>query len=423
MPVDTHTARMDLNFSLAERRTDSGEPAGIGGTVEFRTDVFDADTIATLIARLQRVLTVMTADPTARLSSVDLLDDDEHARLAAMGNHETLTRPAPRPVSVPALFAEHVARTPGATAVTYGDRSWTYRELDDAANRLAHLLTRREAGPGQCVAVLFNRSAEAIIAILAVLKTGAAYLPIDPSVPDARLEFVLTDAAPVAVVTTADLAERVQGRGVAVVDVSELDATAAAGGLPTPRADDIAYLIYTSGTTGVPKGVAVTHHNVTQLLESLDAGLPRPGVWPQCHSLAFDVSVWEIFGALLRGGRVVVVPEDVAVSPDDFHALLVGERVDVLTPDTLCGKGVADRRLGVGGVGRGRRSLLTRGGRAVGSWPRDDQCVRSHRDHDVRGDQYAPAARSRRADRLTGSRSRAVGARRVAASGACRSDR
>ncbi|SER98438.1 non-ribosomal peptide synthase domain TIGR01720/amino acid adenylation domain-containing protein, partial [Mycobacterium sp. 88mf] len=331
MPVDTHTARMDLNFSLAERRTDSGEPAGIGGTVEFRTDVFDADTIATLIARLQRVLTVMTADPTARLSSVDLLDDDEHARLAAMGNHETLTRPAPRPVSVPALFAEHVARTPGATAVTYGDRSWTYRELDDAANRLAHLLTRREAGPGQCVAVLFNRSAEAIIAILAVLKTGAAYLPIDPSVPDARLEFVLTDAAPVAVVTTADLAERVRGRGVAVVDVSEVDATAAAGGLPTPRADDIAYLIYTSGTTGVPKGVAVTHHNVTQLLESLDAGLPRPGVWPQCHSLAFDVSVWEIFGALLRGGRVVVVPEDVAVSPDDFHALLVGERVDVLT--------------------------------------------------------------------------------------------
>src|SRR6201999_2667736 len=102
-------------------------------------------------------------------------------------------------------------------------------------------------------------------------------------------------------------------------------------GLPGPAADDLAYLIYTSGTTGVPKGVAVTHRNVTQLLESLDAGLPRAGVWPQCHSLAFDVSVWEIFGALLRGGRLVVVAEEVAASPEDFHALLVDEQVSVLT--------------------------------------------------------------------------------------------
>jgi len=101
--------------------------------------------------------------------------------------------------------------------------------------------------------------------------------------------------------------------------------------LPAPGPDNIAYIIYTSGTTGVPKGVAITHHNVTQLLASLDAGLPCAGVWPLCHSLAFDVSVWEIFGALLRGGRVVVVPEDVAGSPEDFHALLVTEQVTVLT--------------------------------------------------------------------------------------------
>ena len=145
------------------------------------------------------------------------------------------------------------------------------------------------------------------------------------------------------------------GHGVAVVDVDD----AAVDGqpstpLPAPAPDDIAYLIYTSGTTGVPKGVAITHHNVTQLLESLDAGLPRTGVWPQCHSLAFDVSVWEIFGALLRGGRLVVVTEDVARSPTDFHDVLVTEQVNVLTPDPFCGKRVVARGLGIGGVGGGR---------------------------------------------------------------------
>jgi amino acid adenylation domain-containing protein/non-ribosomal peptide synthase protein (TIGR01720 family) len=332
MPVDTHTARMDLSFSLSERRNQAGEPAGIGGTAEFRTDVFDAATVETLIARLQRVLTAMTADPAARLSSVDVLDPTEHAHLDAIGNHGALRSPAPRLVSVPALFGEHVARTPEAVAVTYGERSLTYRELDEAANRLAHMLIGGGAGPGERVALLFNRSAEAIVAILAVLKTGAAYLPIDPSVPDARLEFVLADAGPVAVVTTVDLADRLDGFGVTVIDVHDpVVDTQPDTPLSVARPDDVAYLIYTSGTTGVPKGVALTHHNVTQLLETLDAGLPHPGVWPQCHSLAFDVSVWEIFGALLRGGRVVVVPEEITTSPADFHALLVREHVDVLT--------------------------------------------------------------------------------------------
>ena len=102
-------------------------------------------------------------------------------------------------------------------------------------------------------------------------------------------------------------------------------------GLPAPAADDIAYIIYTSGTTGVPKGVAITHHNVTQLMESLDVGLPPAGVWSQWHSYGFDVSGWEIWGALLHGGRLVVVPESVARSPEDFHALLVAEHVSVLT--------------------------------------------------------------------------------------------
>ena len=184
----------------------------------------------------------------------------------------------------------------------------------------------------QCVALLFTRSAQAVVAMLAVLKTGAAYLPIDPALPAARIGFMVADAAPIAAITTAGLAGaagrvRSAGHRCRRPRIDTQPSTA----LPAPAPDDIAYLIYTSGTTGVPKGVAITHHNVTQLLGSLDAGLPAAGVWAQWHSLAFDASVEEIWGALLHGGRLVVVPESVAGSPEDFHALLVAEQVSFLS--------------------------------------------------------------------------------------------
>ena len=201
----------DLLFSLAEQWNETGHPAGIGGMVEFRTDVFDAETIEALIARFERVLVAITADPARSLSSIDVLDAAEHARLDEIGNRAVLTAPAPPPVSIPVLFAAQVASTPDAVAMTFQGRSMTYRQLDEAANRLAHLLTVHRAGPGQCVALLLSRSAEAIVAILAVLKTGAAYLPIDPAHQKARIGFLLADAAPIAALTTTGLADRLDG--------------------------------------------------------------------------------------------------------------------------------------------------------------------------------------------------------------------
>ena len=294
--------------------------------------------VSDLAARLERVLVAMTADPTRRLSSIDLLDEAENARLDEVGNRAVLTRPAPVAVSIPALFSAQVADTPAAVAVSCGDRSLTYRELEQAANRLAHLLAGHGVGPGDVVALLLERSAQAIVAILAVLKTGAAYLPIDPASPDARVGFLLIDATPIAAITSADLGSRLDGCDLPVIDVDDpaID-TQPSTGLPVPAPDDIAYLIYTSGTTGVPKGVAITHHNITQLLQALHPHLPAAGVWSQWHSLAFDVSVWEIFGALLHGSRLVVVPEAVAQSPQGFHALLISEQVSVLcqTPSAV----------------------------------------------------------------------------------------
>ena len=267
------------------------------------------------------------------MSSLDLFDEDEDADPDEWGNRAVLTEPV-TPVSLPEAFAAQVGRTPDAVALRCGDCSWTYRELDEAANRLAHVLAEHGAGAGQCVALLLERSAQAVIAILAVLKTGAAYLPIDPAHPPARIKFMSEDAAPIAAITTAGLANRLDECDLLVIDVNDLavDAQPSAA-LPAPAPDDIAHIIYTSGTTGVPKGVAVTHHNVTRLFDSLDVGLElAPGqVWTQCHSYAFDFSVWEIWGALLFGGRLVVVPESVARSPEDFRALLVAERVTVLS--------------------------------------------------------------------------------------------
>ncbi len=332
LPLETHSARVDLAFTLNERWAKDGEPQGIRGLAEFRTDVFDASSIEALIDRWQRVLVAMTDDPTQRLSSVDVLTEDEHARLDALGNRKLLAESEPAALSIPEMLAAQVAGTPDAVALTAADGSLTYRELDEAANRLAHLLSDRGIGAGACVGLLLERSAAAVVAMLAILKAGGHYLAIDPALPEARVDFILTDAAPVAIITTADLRSRAEGFGRTVIDIADPAVnTQPSTALPAPDPEHIAYLIYTSGTTGTPKGVAVTHRNLAHLAPSTPASLPPDQVWTQCHSYAFDFSVWEIWAALLGGARLVVVPDAVVRSPDDFHDMLVDEHINVLT--------------------------------------------------------------------------------------------
>ncbi len=324
--------------------------SGVGDQVFLSTasagGPFSNFDVSDLAKKLSRVFAAMTADPGRSLSSIDVLDEGEHVQLDGWGNRAELASAAETPMSIPAVFAAQAARAPNGVAVTCEGRSMTYQELDAATNRMAHLLAGKGAGSGQRVALLLPRSTGAIVAMLAVLKTGATYVPIDPSVPAARIGFVLDDAEPIAAITTADLRPRLHGRDLLVIDVNDPTVDGQPGtALPAPDSGDIAYLIYTSGTTGTPKGVAIPHRNVTRLLASLDADLELAGqVWSQCHSLAFDFSVWEIWGALLYGGRVVVVPDALVGSPEDLHALLVAEQVSVLsqTPSAFYALQAAD---------------------------------------------------------------------------------
>ncbi|MGV0641038.1 amino acid adenylation domain-containing protein, partial [Mycobacterium kansasii] len=257
---------------------------------------------------------------------------DEQSCLSAWDNAAALTTTGLAGATVPGLFAEQVARSPSAPALTFLGTTLTYRELDQAADQLAWRLAGHGIGRGDVVALLLQRSAEAVIAVAAVLKTGAAYLPIDPALPDARITLMIDDAMPVAALTTTGLRPRLSGHQLPLIAVDDPTLRCSPSyPLDHPRPDDIAYIIYTSGTTGTPKGVAISHHNITQLLTAPTAFTPAAGqTLTHCHSYGFDVSVWEIWSALLHGARLLVVPETITGSPTELHRLLTTEHVNVV---------------------------------------------------------------------------------------------
>uniref|UniRef100_UPI0004C52561 non-ribosomal peptide synthetase n=1 Tax=Streptomyces sp. NRRL WC-3742 TaxID=1463934 RepID=UPI0004C52561 len=314
----------DLFFSLAERRGTDGEPQGITGAVEYSSDIYDAPTVQALFNRWIHLLDTATAQPDQPLSRINLLTAEEHHRLL-----DTWLDTAVEvgPDLLPARFARQAAATPQAVALIAGDDSLTYAELDARANRLAHALLREGAGPDRLVALALPRTAELVIALLAVLKTGAAYLPLDPDHPAARLTHVLGDARPALLLTDTRTEQHLPAdadtRRLAL-DSAEVRALLAdcpdtdpADEGVTPAPGSAAYVIYTSGSTGRPKGVVVPHSALVNFLAAMgrQAPLRAEERLLAVTTVAFDIAALELYHPLLSGAAVVLVPKEAVPQP------------------------------------------------------------------------------------------------------------
>ena len=340
----THTTKFDMTLDL----NDAG--GGLSSFLEYSTDLFDGSTIRRLLGHLRTLLTAVVKDPNRRLAELPLLTRAETSQLLVEWNaapamaDDPHLGPGVEPGSehIHGFFAHRAEEQPAAIALAFAGHQVSYLAVDRRSTAWAHRLRRLGVAPEIVVGIALDRSPEMILCMLAILKAGGAYLPLDPTYPKERLAFLIEDAKIPVLLTTGDMIEQLPIHGAQTLlleqlNAEELNAEGDAGGAPPPAAvgggaENPAYVIYTSGSTGQPKGVLVSHHNVLRLLTATHPwyGFGPRDVWTFYHSFAFDFSVWEIWGALLYGGRLIGVPYWVSRSPDRFHRLLRDERVTVL---------------------------------------------------------------------------------------------
>lgn len=347
MPVPSVSSKFDFTL-LVEDQGDL-----ISGSLEYKTALFDPSTIAGILASWEKILHALVEAPELSVSEIGILSEDEENELIA--NRNRVVEVAPRSETLHAWFALQAQSNPNALALTFGDSSFSYAELDAKANRLANHLSKKGIGPETLVGLYLECSPQMMIAILAILKAGGAYLPLDPEYPAERILYMLEDSQTRYLVSTEMGVSRldIKEREIAVILLDAEDAAIDAEQATPPqteaKGENAAYVIYTSGSTGEPKGVVVTHRNVTRLMASTEAlyRFDEKDVWTLFHSISFDFSVWEMWGALLYGGRLVIVPPLVRRSPEDFYRLVEKERVTVLnqTPSAFSQFMVVDGNL------------------------------------------------------------------------------
>nr|AQM37583.1 nonribosomal peptide synthetase [Myxococcus virescens] len=324
-PIQELESQFDLTLELWETR------GAFSGVLRFNRALFNDDTVALWRGYFEKLVEEMVRAPDAPVARLSLAIPAEPAV-------DTRVQRAPETAESRTLsgwFEAQAARSPEAVALSFGETQLSYAELNARANVLAHALREHGVGPESLVGICVDRSAELVVSILGVLKAGGAYVPLDPASPKDRLALILEDAEVTALVTESARTGELPTQKVATVFVDTLDwkdGRRSPNPEPGVTPDNAAYVIYTSGSTGRPKGVIVTHANATRLFTTSEPlyGFGPDDVWTLFHSAAFDFSVWELWGPLLYGGRLVVVPHWMTRAPEAFGELIAREGVTVL---------------------------------------------------------------------------------------------
>ncbi|HLX19070.1 MAG TPA: amino acid adenylation domain-containing protein [Gaiellaceae bacterium] len=336
IPTERATSPIDLTVFI-EPRGDALEAVW-----EYSTDLFDQTTVERLQQHFARVLEAAVSSPDTLIAELPLLTDQERERALEAWSRAGAEYPV---ACLHDLFERRAREDPDAPAVTYEGRTISYGELNARANRLAHRLRTLGVGPESMVGLCLRRSLDLAVAILATLKAGGAYVPLDPDYPGDRIAFVLSDTGAPVLLTQSDLLDRLPAHDAVVLcvdrDARTLEQESSENPEPLTTAESLAYVIYTSGSTGTPKGVQVEHRHVARLFTATDEWFDfgAGDTWLLFHSYAFDFSVWELWGALLYGGRLVIPPLWTTRSPEALAGLLVDENVTVLnaTPSLFVG--------------------------------------------------------------------------------------
>ncbi len=328
---DTRSAQRDLSLAAAE------DGSGVRLALEYDSSLFEKTTIQRLLANFLTLLSDIAVQPQTSIGALRLVDTDE-LRLLQNWN---VTQPGPsgNMVCLHHLFSAQAYLSPEVPALIFGEQTLTYARLERSTNQLAHLLQERGVGPDVLVGLCMERSLELVICILAILKAGGAYVPLDPTSPSERLAFMIADTQLALILTQQPLLEHLpedyRSRALCIDQEShqaQLAHYPETFPLSHMTTDNLAYVIYTSGSTGKPKGTMISHENVIRLLTATHDWYQfnTADVWTLFHSYAFDVSVWELWGALTYGGCLVIVPYWVSRSPQEFAQLLVEHKVTIL---------------------------------------------------------------------------------------------
>jgi len=322
----------------------------ISGKIQYNPELFSEKMVIQVSKHLLNFLTIAASQPDIELSKIDVYATEEKYNILHIFNKKSKNYPSKK--TIHQCFQEQVEKTPDNTAIVSGDNKLTYRELNEKSNQIANYLLQGTIQKGTIVSILMDRSIDMIVSILGILKAGGVYLPIDPDYPAERIKYMIDDSKSYILLTSENHLRKVK-------DISDLKVICFDNEIydkyknisinTNVNSTDLAYIIYTSGTTGNPKGVMIEHKNVVNLIlnEDIQFNFNRDDVWTMFHSYCFDFSVWEIFGALLTGAELVVVPKEISRSPKEFLRLLEKEKVTILnqTPTAFANILKVDRTL------------------------------------------------------------------------------